>query len=264
LSFLPAKSRAALGDLGNLVDANIARLEQGASLETSRFRQAQFIKWCNQKLIPDPCGNEPGYEWTVACFAENLMFDCNSHSATVQGYVESINKLFALRSFPIPADLKDKDNMVAKLIHASEREENIAKQRSPLTKEMYVEIAKHAGASPRDSVDPVLFGFFNLIRVGGSRVAEYAQKSQTKVDEYEYSLGSKVVKAFTSLDWGFYDCSGCLITLHSLDDLAKVPKKLQITFRIQKNCKNGQKITFTADDKHPHICPVCSAYCIFL
>ncbi len=55
------------------------------------------------------------------------MFDCNSHSATVQGYVESINKLFTLRSFPIPADLKDKDNMVAKLIHARECEENIAK-----------------------------------------------------------------------------------------------------------------------------------------
>ncbi len=146
--FLPAKSRAALGDLGNLVDAKIARLKQGASLETTRFRQAQFIKWCNQKLIPDPCGNEPGYERIVACFAENFMFDCNSCSATVQGYVESINKLFALRSFPIPADLKDKDIMVAKLIHAREREENISKQQSLLTKEMYVEMAKCAGASP--------------------------------------------------------------------------------------------------------------------
>jgi hypothetical protein len=43
-----------------------------------------------------------------------------------------------------------------------------------------------------------------------------------------------------------------------------VPKKLRITFRIQKNCMNGQKITFSADDKHPHICPVCSGYHIFL
>ncbi len=146
--FLPAKSRAVLGDLGNLVEAKIARLKQGASLETTRFRQAQFIKWCYQKLIPDPCGNEPGYERIVACFAENPMFDYNSHSATVQGYVESINKLFGLRNFPIPAALKDNENMVPKLIHACGREENIAKQQSPLTKEMYVEMAKHAGASP--------------------------------------------------------------------------------------------------------------------
>jgi hypothetical protein len=264
LLFLPAEARAALDDLGNLVYAKIARLKQGASLETTRFMQSQFIKWCNQKLIPDPCGNEPGYELIFACFAENLMFDCNFCSATVQEYIESINKLFALRSFPIPADLKDKDNMVAKLIHARKREENIAKQHSPLTKEMYVEMAKCAEASPRDSVDSVLFDFFNLIRVGGFRVAEYAQKTQIKADEYEYPSGSKVIKAFTSLDWRFYDATGCLITLHSLDGLAKAPKKLQITFRIQKICKNGQKITFTADYKHPHICPVCSAYCIFL
>ena len=52
--------------------------------------------------------------------------------------------------------------------------------------------------------------------------------------------------------------------IHSLNGLTEVPKRLQITFRIQKNRKNGQKITFAADDKHPHICPVCSAYCIFL
>jgi hypothetical protein len=110
----------------------------------------------------------------------------------------------------------------------------------------------------------VLFDFFNLIRVGGFIVAEYAQKTQTKVDEHEYPLGSKVDKAFTSLDWCFYDASGCLVTLHSLDGPAEAPKKLQITLRIQKNCKNGQKITFTADDKHPHICTVCSAYHIFL
>ncbi len=125
-------------------------------------------------------------------------------------------------------------------------------------------MAKHAEASPRDSVDSALFDFLNLIRVGGFRVAEYAHKTQREVDEYEYPSGSKVIKAFTSLDWRFYDASGHLIILHSLDGLAKAPKKLQITFRIQKNCKNRQKITFTADDKHPHICPVCSAYCIFL
>ena len=128
MSFLPTTSRAALDDLGNLVDAKIAGLEQGASFETKRFRQAWFIKWCNQELISDPCGNEPGYERIVACFAENLMFDCNSCSATVEGYVESINKLFALRMFPNLADLKDKDSMVAKLFHACEHEENRAKQ----------------------------------------------------------------------------------------------------------------------------------------
>jgi hypothetical protein len=111
------------------------------------------------------------------------------------------NKLFELRNFPIPADLSDKSNMLSKIIHACECKENIAKQHNLLTKEMYVEMAKHAKASPQDSVHSVLFNFFNLIRVGGFRVAEYAQKTQTKVDEFEYALGNKVVKVFIPSDW---------------------------------------------------------------
>ena len=129
---------------------------------------------------------------------------------------------------------------------------------------MYVEKAKRAEASPQDSVHSVLFDYFNLIRVGGFRVSEYTQKLQTKVDEFEYGSGNKVVKAFIPSDWQFYDASGRLLMIHSLNGLTEVPKRLQITFRIQKNRKNGQKITFAADDKHPHICPVRSAYCIFL
>jgi hypothetical protein len=106
--------------------------------------------------------------------------------------------------------------------------------------------------------------YLNLIRVGGFRVSEYAQKTQTKVDQFEYALGNKVIKAFIPSDWQFYNASGCLTMMHSLNGLAEVAKQLRITFRIQKNRKNEQKITFTADDKHPHICPVWSAYQIFL
>jgi hypothetical protein len=83
--------------------------------------------------------------------------------------------------------------MMSKIIHAREREENIARHRSPLTKEMYVEKARRAKTSSRNSVDAVLFDFFNLVRVGGFRVAESAQKTQTKIDEFEYASGNKVV-----------------------------------------------------------------------
>ena len=77
LSFLPAESRAALDDLGHFIDAKIARIKQGSAIETERFRQAQYLNWCKQKFVPDPCGDEPGYERLVACFIENLMLDCN-------------------------------------------------------------------------------------------------------------------------------------------------------------------------------------------
>jgi hypothetical protein len=52
--------------------------------------------------------------------------------------------------------------------------------------------------------------------------------------------------------------------VHSLDGLVDLPKKRKLTFRIQKNCQNGQSITFAMDDKHPHICPVRAAYQIYL
>ncbi len=127
MSFLPPESRAALNDLANCVDAQIARLRYSSSIETERLRQAQWINWCQVKKIPDPCGNERGYECIVACFGLNLVMDCHSRSATIQGYALAINKLFELRSYPIPANLADKDNMMSKIIHAREREENIAR-----------------------------------------------------------------------------------------------------------------------------------------
>jgi hypothetical protein len=154
--------------------------------------------------------------------------------------------------------------MLSKIIQACELEENIARQRSPSTKEMYIEMAKRAKTSSQDYVHSVLFDFFNLIKVGGFRVSGYAQKTKTKVDQFDYALGNKVDKAFIPSDWQFYDASGRLMTIHSLNGLAEIPKQLRITFRIQKNRKNGQKITFTVDDKHPHIRPVRSAYQIFL
>ncbi len=125
-------------------------------------------------------------------------------------------------------------------------------------------MATRAKSSERDSVHSVLFDFFNFIRVGGFRVFEYAQKTQTNIDEFEYASGRKVVKAFIPSDWSFYNASKWLVTIYSLRGLSEVPTRLRITFRIQKNHKNGQKITFAGNDKHPHICPVRSAYRIFL
>jgi hypothetical protein len=118
------------------------------------------------------------------------------------------------------------------------------------------------------------------MKVAGFRLAEYAQTTQTKVDEFEYASGNKTIKAFIlPTDWKFYDGKGRLISTHSLDILYSTvckwagklqdsifeqPKNLTITFGIQKNQQNGQSITFVADDKHSHIFPIRSAYRILL
>ena len=264
MSFLPTESRTALNDLGHFIDAKLARLKQGSAIETERFRQAQYLKWCKQKFIPDPCGEEPGYERVVACFVENLIIDCNPRSKTVLGYVQSINKLFEYRGLLIPADLSDRENITSKLLHAREREETIARRRSPITKEMFVEMANLTCDSDPNSAISVTFDWLALGRVLGFRVAEYAQTTQSQIDEYEYASGNKVIKAFIPSDWRFYDEKGRIITIHSLEKAHITPRKLKVTFRIQKNRENGQSITLAADDKNHHICPVRAAYRIYL
>ena len=199
--FLPTESQAALHDLENIIDAKLSRIKRGSADETARFRQAIFISWTKKKFIPDPCGEHQGYQRIVSCFIENLMRDNNSRSKTVKGYVESINTLFKLRGFSIPVDLSDKNNLCTKLIDALETEEVIAKQRNPITNEMFASMEKLAQQSQQDSAISVLFDFFCLIRITGFRIAEYGQTTQTKVDMHEYPSGNLVVKAFLPTDW---------------------------------------------------------------
>ena len=116
-------------------------------------------------------------------------------------------------------------------------------------------MAKCTKAYPQDSIDFVSFDSFNLIRVGDFRSAEYTQTTQTKVNEFEYALGNKVIKAFATSDCKFYYAKGHLMMLHTLDGLAETPQKRRITFMIQKK-KEWEEIIFAADDKHQHICLV--------
>ena len=218
-----------------------------------------YLNFAKKHGIQDPCGSEPGYQRIIACFIEQLMLDHNSRSATVRGYVESINILFKLRNFDPPADLSDRANMCAKIIVAREKEECIARQRSPITREIYSALLDQANKSPVDSVENVVFDWFTLIRITGLRCAEYAQKTQTNVEEHKYASGKRVVKAFVPSDWKFYNSKGQLIT-----NSREVPKKLKLTFRIQKNRQNGQSITLVSDDAHPDICPVRAAHRIYL
>ena len=88
------------------------------------------------------------------------MLDHNSRSATVRGYVEAINTLFRLRHFDIPADLSDHTNMCFKIINAREREENIARQRSPITREMFAALLELSKKSPVDSIEAVVADWF--------------------------------------------------------------------------------------------------------
>jgi hypothetical protein len=202
MSFLPLKSQAALHNLENIVNEKMSLVKQGSGDETTRFRQAVYIDWTKRTLIPDSCGNQPGYSCIISCFVENLMLDNNSHFKTVKGYIESMNTLFKLRGFAIPIDLSDKQNMCTRLIDDIEQEETIAKQQSLLTKEMFVNMGKLAAISPKNSANSVLHDWFCLIRICGFRVTEYAQTTQTKIDVHQYSSGVRKSSKHSSQEIG--------------------------------------------------------------
>ncbi len=155
--------------------------------------------------------------------------------------------------------------MCSRIILAREREENIARQRSPITREMFSALLDLAKRSPLDSVEAVFADWFTFIRITSLHCAEYAQKTQSAFDKHEYPSGKRVIKAFIPTDWKFYDSSGALICIHSLNsNPQEFPKKLKVTFWIQKNRQNGQSITLVANGAHPDICPAQATYWIFL
>jgi hypothetical protein len=167
--------------------------------------------------------------------------------------------LFKLWNFDTPADLSDSTNMYTKIIIAREKEESIARQRTLITQKIFSVLINLANKSPINSIKAMVADWFILIRITGLCCAKYAQKNQTSFEEYEYPSGKRVIKAFISSDWKFYNGKGTLTV-----DTIEVPQKLKMTFRIQKNRRNGQSITLVADDAHKDICPVQAARRIFL
>jgi hypothetical protein len=94
------------------------------------------------------------------------------------------------------------------ILFAREKEEDITRQRSPISKEMFaslIEVAKH---SPPHSLEVNVADWMIFVRITGLRCAEYAHKYQSGVDENIYPSGKRVVKAFLPTDWEFYDNTG--------------------------------------------------------
>ncbi len=185
--------------------------------------------------MPNPCSSKPGYERIVACFIERLMMDHNFQSATVRGYAKSVNTLFQLRNLPALANVSDRTNMCARIILVREKEEDIAKQQSPITGELLAALCNLANKTSANSLEAVVADWFKFIRITGLRCVEYAQKTQSAFNEHEYPSGKRIVKAFIPTDWTFYNSSGAIMNIHPLTSLVQVfPARIKVTYWIQR------------------------------
>ena len=116
--------------------------------------------------------------------------------------------------------------MCARIIFAREKEENIARQQSPIIKEMFVGLLELAKHSHPNSLKAIVADWMTFVRITGLCCTEYAQKTQSVVDEHICPLGKKFVEAFLPTDWIFYDHNSATTDCHPLNsELQDFPKK---------------------------------------
>ena len=189
--------------------------------------------------IDDPCGHQDGWGRVLAIYAKYVMTGTNWYqkqnvrSGTVRSYALAAAELFTLRGFDSPVDLDDKSNWVTIIVSNLEKEEEITRQRSPLTSKICAELKRMADTSHNDSLEMLVFNIKAFGRITGPRVSEYAQTSQDKVDVHKYPSGNEVIKAFIAEDFEFFDKKGNPVIITEQTDINTV-KSMRVRWRIQK------------------------------
>jgi hypothetical protein len=158
-----------------------------------------------------------------------------------------------------PIVLSDPNNMAGILINNLIKEEDIARQRSPLDSKIYAKMLRRSNVSRLpDSEQRTVFDVTTMGRYLGPCVSEYAQTTDKNVDYHVYPSGKQVIKVFIANNFQFINANGQVITKFS-DASIEVVDRVCITWCIQKNRQNNQKITLLCNKTNPTICPILAA-----
>jgi hypothetical protein len=87
--------------------------------------------------------------------------------------------------------------MVSKIIHACEHEETIARQRSPITKEMHIAMATLAENYLPDLEKFVILEFFNVIRVALLELLNMPKPPRQKSMSLNMQLEISLLRLYT-------------------------------------------------------------------
>lgn len=240
-----------------------------------RSREAHWIAWCLANGVTHPVGSEPAYVTLLGMYLHGVRLGNNYHnrqnirSATLRGYAEAVNELFRLRDMPLPYDPSNKRNDSTVAIANLADEETIANQREPLTEPMAAEAIRIGQQAHEDSVDNLTANIICLARFVGPRLSEYACKQQTKISYHTYRSRTKIVRPWIAEDFQFYDKHGVKINVLGISIIDILTRyndihHMKITWRIQKNRRNGQSIKIPADKSNRALCPVYNALQIIM
>ncbi len=175
-----------------------------------------YIRFTKMHNIPDPCSSQSGYKRIIACFIEQLMFDHNSHSATVRGYVEAILCFgFAIltslltcwivptcvhkSSLPKREKRILQGNKVLSRVRCSLLFWNWQRKNPLICLKQLLRIGSHSS----ESLDCIALSMHKRLNL---------KLIHTNANTL---LGKCVLKAFTLNDWKFYNSKGHVINIHT-------------------------------------------------
>jgi hypothetical protein len=158
-----------------------------------------------------------------------------------------------------PVNTSNPNNMVGILINNLVREEDIARQHSPLDSNIFAKLLQKSNVSCLlDSEQRTLFDLVALGRYIGPCVSKYTQTTDKNIDYHVYPSGKQVIKAFTANDFQFFNKNSQVISELS-DTSIEVVYRVRITWHIQKNRQNNQTVNLLSDKTNTSICPVLAA-----
>ncbi len=182
--------------------------QRDEEIETEAAQQAHYIRLAQIIKVPDPCGHQQGYQCIIAIYNKYLMTGVNFRNkdflrlATMRGYASSINLLFKLQDMKPPINVANPNNVSGILINNLVKEEDIARQCSPLDRAIFAKLLHKLNVCcSLDSEQRTLINLVVLGRYIGPRASKYAQTTDKNVDYHVYPSGKKVIKAFTANDF---------------------------------------------------------------
>ena len=114
-----------------------------------------------------------------------------------------------------------------------------------------INLGKQAG---HNSLEAAVADIATNGKTSGWRASEHSQTKLHEIDYHTYPSGKKVMRSLIGNDAVFSDINGKIFQIKKKSDLDRV-HAVVMTWRHQKNRRNGQQIRMLVDRDHPEVCP---------
>lgn len=210
--------------------------------------------------LKDPCGNYKIKRDALEVFVKSIINGENirnknvMRASTVKEYAIEINELHALRNLPEPIDFKNKSDTVVKLISNLQKEEDVAKQRKPLSNQVAAEMLRRGQQADPLSLQALMADITKVARKVGPRAGEFTQTTSKRPDYHKYPSGKTVIKSICA-DWLTFKSKRGNTIRCPVKNRSRV-ESVTLKWKIQKNRRNGEEVTYTRNHTKPELCIV--------